>query len=153
MKQEPGKRIVSKGEYVGKCIERSAETLVGSVFLLIAFFSIVVAVCVGSYLLFILILMNDSPNNLFAWVFGMGMASILGYGSYVIGSRAIKRADHIEPGLPFTRANTTNLPAPDSLVRASQEPQQVQQSVLLRAARETKEKQEELLRASAGGQE
>ena len=154
MKQEPGKRIVSKGEYVGKCIERSAGTLIGSVFLLIAFFSIVVAVCIGSYLLFILILMNDSPNNLFAWGFGMGMVSILGYGSYVIGSRAIKRADHIEPGLPFTRANTANLPAPDSLVRASAEPLQAQQSVLLRAATETLERhEEELLRASVGGRE
>ena len=37
----------------------------------------------------------------------------------------------------LTRANTADLPAPDSLVRASAEPMQEQQAVLLRAATET----------------
>jgi len=39
--------------------------------------------------------------------------------------------------VPFTRANTADLPAPDSLVRASQEPVQQDQSILLRAAADT----------------
>lgn len=51
--------------------------------------------------------------------------------------------------VPLTRANTAGLPAPDSLVRASQEPLQAQQKILLRPALETTERQEEeLLRAS-----
>ena len=50
--------------------------------------------------------------------------------------------------IPITRANTADLPAPDSLVRASSEPLQAQDAVLLRAVEERQEKHEEqLLRA------
>lgn len=51
------------------------------------------------------------------------------------------------------RSNVNALPAPDSLMRPSQEPLQTQQSVLPRAAIETRQEkqEEELLRASAGG--
>ena len=57
-------------------------------------------------------------------------------------------------GVPLTRANIGHLPAPDSLVRASAEPVQEQQSVLLRAATEGMERHEEqLVRASTGGTE
>ena len=50
----------------------------------------------------------------------------------------------------FTRAISSDLPASDSLVRASQEPLQAQQCVLLRAAAKTFDMQEaQLLRATA----
>ena len=66
----------------------------------------------------------------------------------------MKEMIYIDPGVPLTRANTADLPAPDSLVRASAEPVQEQQAVLLRAATETAERHEEqLVRALAGGTE
>ena len=66
----------------------------------------------------------------------------------------LRQAIKVDPGVPLTRANTADLPAPDSLVRASAEPVQEQQAVLLRAATETQERHEEqLVRASAGGTE
>lgn len=50
---------------------------------------------------------------------------------------------------PINFANTADLPAPDTLVRASQEPEQAQEAVLLRASVEKQEQHEEqLLRAS-----
>jgi hypothetical protein len=79
-----------------------------------------------------------------------GISLFFGYA----GQLAIKEAKQTDPGVPLTRANTANLPAPDSLVRASAEPMQEQQAVLLRAATETQERHEEqLVRASAGGTE
>ncbi len=49
--------------------------------------------------------------------------------------------------VPVTRANTGDLPAIESLVRASQEPTQEQQSILLRAAADTNQTPaEQLLR-------
>lgn len=54
--------------------------------------------------------------------------------------------------LPLTRANTADIPAPKSLVRASSEPMQIQEAVLLRAAEAEQEKHEEqLLRAVGEG--
>ncbi len=66
----------------------------------------------------------------------------------------MKTAKKIDMGVPVTRVNAADLPAPDSLVRASQEPLQAQEGVLLRAATQTQDRHEEqLLRAAAGGQE
>ena len=52
----------------------------------------------------------------------------------------------IDPGIPITPANIGNLPTDESLVRASQEPEQLQQSVLLRATQSNNTPSEELLR-------
>ena len=60
----------------------------------------------------------------------------------------------IDPGVPVTRANNADLLAPESLVRASVEPTQEQQAVLLRAAtpgvERDEEQKEQLLRANTG---
>ncbi len=65
------------------------------------------------------------------------------------GVTAIKQSNQMNIGTPHTHANTADLPAPDTLVRASQEPMQTQEDVLLRASVETPEQHEEqLLRAS-----
>lgn len=53
-----------------------------------------------------------------------------------ISKKLYTDAKRIEPVVPLTRANTSSLPAVDSLVRASQEPLQAHQTVLLRAAME-----------------
>ena len=73
--------------------------------------------------------------------------------SVVIAGIFITAQRFVQQQKPFMNAHAAKLPASDSLVRASEEPLQAQQSILLRAAIETTEKQEdELLRASAGGQ-
>lgn len=55
---------------------------------------------------------------------------------------------------PVTHVETVHLPALQSLVRASQEPLQVQETILLRPAIETyAQHDEQLLRAAVGGQE
>ncbi len=55
---------------------------------------------------------------------------------------------------PITRANTADLPAPESLVRASAKPIQEQEAVLLRAVADAQERHEEqLVRAMEGTQE
>lgn len=76
------------------------------------------------------------------------MFLLMGTGSYFFrkwGKNAMTRAATLDTGIPFTRANTADLPAPESLVRASAEPVQEPQAVLLRAAAETREKHEEQL--------
>ena len=72
-----------------------------------------------------------------------------------LGRRAMKQVAKVEHVVPLTRANTAALPANDSLVRASQEPAQAQEGVLLRVAAGEAQagKEEQLLKAAAGGQE
>jgi hypothetical protein len=66
----------------------------------------------------------------------------------------VKEGKEIDIGVPFTRANTADLPPADSLVRASDEPLQEQNSVLLRAATHGPEtRPEELVRATVGPQD
>jgi hypothetical protein len=75
----------------------------------------------------------------------LGMATAL----YYAGRVHLKLARAIEPVTPLTRANIGDLPAPQTLVRASQEPMQEHQAELLRAAQYGKETHaEELLRAT-----
>lgn len=70
------------------------------------------------------------------------------------GVRIFRVAKQVDVGVPLTRVNTADLPAPDSLVRASSQPVQAQEIVLLRASKETQDKHEEqLLRATVGGEE
>ena len=59
----------------------------------------------------------------------------------------------VEAIQPIDAANTADLPAPDSLVRASSEPLQAQEGVLLRAAAHEQETPPEQLVRAAGGTE
>jgi hypothetical protein len=71
-----------------------------------------------------------------------------------VSIRAVKRVRRAKVWVTLARANTADLPAPDSLVRASAEPVQEQQAVLLRAATEgTETHEEQLVRASEGAQD
>ncbi|MCW3096731.1 MAG: hypothetical protein JWL77_2349 [Chthonomonadaceae bacterium] len=66
----------------------------------------------------------------------------------------MQEGEELDAGIPFTRANTADLPPADSLVRASDEPVQQQKSVLLRAAIPgPKTRPEELVRATLGPQD
>ena len=84
----------------------------------------------------------------------MLMATIVGIGWMLIrevGIKVVQRFDKIDTGIRLNRANAADLPAPDSLVRASSEPMQAQETVLLRAAEEGVDTpSEQLVRASAG---
>jgi hypothetical protein len=88
-------------------------------------------------------------NSTFAGIVGVILFSVC----WEIGKDFFKKARRIKTGIPLTRANTADLPAPDSLVRASQEPVQAQEAVLLRAAAETQEKHEAQLVRAVGGAE
>ena len=67
---------------------------------------------------------------------------------YRTAIKCLHKAEEINPGIPITRANSADLSASESLVRASTEPTQAQQAVLLRAAAEGVDTPpEEMLRA------
>ena len=157
--QEPGKRIVSKGAYVKAQGKKVSLNLLGTVgiglSLLMGFAAIVPVV------FFIGGVCNAStfPGHADAYI-GQAVVSAFGLlllaggilGTAKWGKTALAHAAELDTGVPLTRANTADLPAPDSLVRASQELMQAQEAVLLRAAvGETQERQEgQLLRVAAG---
>jgi len=61
------------------------------------------------------------------------------------GIRTFKKAKQMDSVLPRTRANIAHFPAAESLVRASQQPVLSPQSVLLRPAADTQDRNEEQL--------
>lgn len=142
--QKTDKRIVSKSKYVADLSTKVTVASFGTVIFFVGFMCLLLTCGLG-----ILMLLHLSWAVLYLFLFAIG---ILGSGSVALlylGAKIIKEAKETEVGIPLTRANTRDLSAPESLVRASQEPVQAQKSILLRAAMETTEKQEaELLRAS-----
>ena len=156
MKQKPGKRIVSKAEYATRIIKKRGLHL-GSfsllLFSLTGFFVMMCCIVLGC--MFVADYTRGWKNivaglSAFLLAFAIGELSLA---LWRATNRGIVAAGLIVPCVPLTRANARHLPVPDSLVRASQEPLQVQQSVLLRAAMETTEgPEEQWLRASAGEQ-
>ena len=150
MKQKASKkRIMSKGEYVyAQCIQVGLGLSVSGL-LLLTFFAF--AISVGIFLYYVLCF--GMWGAAFGTLFALTPAVLTYYlGKWTQG--AIQRFEKMDSGVPLTRAIIADLPAADSLVRASAEPSQAQQCVLLRAARETTEgHEEELLRASVGGRE
>jgi hypothetical protein len=135
MNQPPqtGKRIVSKSEYV----RMQARRVSG--WFHVAFYFAMALLVIG-----VLVLQwhhSHSAMKAFCGLFLLGGSVFM----YFRGRFHLKNIRAIERVIPLTRANTANLPAPDSLVRASAEPMQEQQAVLLRAATETQERHEEQL--------
>lgn len=172
MKQEAGKRVVSKEKYFQVQGKRLCILLLSVCLLSIAGGFCIATLLMGSRLLqgimhslsdpegtghpsFSLLWSEDGETPLIIIMFYTIVSASLGLLTYYFTRSAIHgivRAKSIDPGVPLTRANTGDLPASDSLVRASEEPLQAQQNILLRAATETLESQEEeLLRASVGG--
>ncbi len=151
--QKPGRRIVSRGEYT-----RLIGAKIG--FGVIAFgVGFMMIQCLSAMIIFLL----DSvqvANHRFdpksaAWC--LGPCCLAAYGSYRMfcyARTSMKKALRKEFIVPLTRANVGDLPAPASLVRASQEPMQANEGVLLRAATQSQgEHEEQLLRAVAEGPE
>ncbi len=145
-----GKRIVSKAEYVEAQAKRLGWVGVGITTFL--------AISLCALLFVVPLLQNDhgrlnkrgeytSSTSTMIIVF-----TVIGCCLYLtnkiwdcIGNKVVE----IDPGTPLTHANTAHLPAPDTLVRASSEPTQAQQTVLLRAvAAGQQTPPEQLVRAS-----
>lgn len=63
------------------------------------------------------------------WTALIGVSSLL---LTSLGAYTIKHLQEVDIGIPLTRANTADLPADESLVRASQEPTDKQADVLVR---------------------
>lgn len=80
---------------------------------------------------------------------------IVSKGEY-IGRRGVSSLEHairLNAGVPLTRSNTADLPATESLIRASAAPIQAQEAVLLRAATAGQQTPPEHLVRATGGQE
>jgi uncharacterized membrane protein len=148
--KQTGKRIVSRGEYV-----KAQGKIAG--LLLVATFVAVLGMNIAAWLaIYFGCPTLDSHGN---WVYKSDFDFIIAtvcvcVSMVVFGtiSRLIyKKVEQATPGVPLTRANTGGLSAPDSLVRASAEPVQEPQAVLLRAGTGMQATPpEQLVRASAG---
>ena len=141
MNQPPqtDKRIVSKGAYVKAQGKRLGL--------------IVAAGCVcfwGVHVFWNTAPYTRHPANHAHHIFAGLLGFLVFRFCWSISKGLYKEVKRIEPGVPLTRANIAALPAPDSLVRASAEPLQEQQAVLLRAATAGVERHEEQLVRAAG---
>ncbi|MCW3095794.1 MAG: hypothetical protein JWL77_1412 [Chthonomonadaceae bacterium] len=139
-------RIVSKEDYLARVAKREAKRW-GSV----AMACTVGACFVGTFFsVFGLIFMEGLLWKCLCFVgavvpFGIGCAL------FGLAERTMQEAMVKLDVVPLTRANESDLRAPDVLVRASQEPLQEQRAELLRSAQYGKETPaDELLRATNG---
>ena len=153
--KKTGKQIVSKGEYVGRLGSKAFFSAVGIIMLWFCAIGVFATICLLFTLFFILYPDLTKMDVAIRFIIFLSLCLplvgvvlfLLGY----VGRLAIRRGRQVDPGIPFTRENTADLPAEDSLVRASEEPTPEQQTVLLRAAVQGQETPaEELVRASSG---
>ena len=150
MHPKTGKRIVSKGEYAASVGWKSSLSAFGVGVMGVGIVGIVIAgfLTIDALGAAIKDHISDDINIAAADLLIIGGVSAL---IFWAGRKTVRKAKQIDAGTLLTRANTANLPAPDSLVRASAEPLQAQQAVLLRAAAQGNETPpEQLVRASVG---
>ena len=163
--QEPKKRLVSRGEYAWLHLKTTVAVLFGLA-LLPVFSMLCAAMCglVAAFLFTALITVCEiAPAILSGDGSGLSIIAkmtggffvacvVCGVATYAGGkwTEACMEYNGVKNAVPFTRAHTADLPTNDSLVRASEEPAQAQERILLRAATQTQEKQEkQLLKASS----
>lgn len=118
-------KIVSKRRYVANVGKKTALSAVVFGFLIGA-----ILAGLGTLGSLISLLVECDVNTIYLIV---ALASATGVCCYFVRCVDTK-ANAIPDVVPLTRANAADLPAPDSLVRASAEPMQAQEAVLLRAA-------------------
>jgi hypothetical protein len=147
--QKPGKRIVSKGTFasnIGNIVAWSSASF--------AAFSIAMLYAAGALWVVLRYGIEWRDAKFIVPMVVFVVLVVFSLCSLYIGIQAGRQARKVKVGVPLTRANTADLPAPDSLVRASAEPVQEQRAVLLRAATQGIETHEEqLVRASEGAQD
>ena len=124
MNQPPqtGKRIVSKGEYVraqGTC---AGLTLLATCCLIIG------SICVILYGVVAFVVVLDYAYRVILLV----LLSTMGLLCFKQGFVLTYQIQKIVPGVPLTRLNTADLPALDSLVRASSNPSRNRRSCCCR---------------------
>ena len=141
MEPKTSKRIVSRREYAKVRGKRSGLffTALCLVFILMFFFIAALG------MLFL-------PASFASWCLMFAIAFAILFAPILQCTLAIVNvARQLDPGVPLARVNVADLPAPDTLVRASSEPMQAQEAVLLRAATQGQETpSEQLVRASVG---
>jgi len=117
-------RIVSKSQYVQALSKRLGLTSMGCGLMILTYLCGVTA---------IFLISPQILGGLIGFAASMGfglLACALGKWSF----DSFRRAKTIDPGVPLTQKVVETLPAEESLVRASEEPTQTQQAILLRAA-------------------
>ncbi len=144
---KPGRRIVSKGEYAraqGRRFGLAADAVC---------LFIVAGLCFVKAPLLCYILGAAAANwpSATLLLLLIPLPAIVIYALGKTASVRLRTALTLDTGVPLTRANVGDLPAPASLVRAAEEPVQAQQAILLRPSPPRHERQEEqLVRAVAG---
>jgi len=135
--KKTGRRIVSKGEYAANIAWKGIASSLGAGLLLM------ILMCMFLVGLFAWMMVSRTPHG--GLNAGLVLSITLFFGIlisaavyvYRLGKREIMTTLRMDVGVPLTRANTADLPAPDFLVRASEKPSEEQGSILLRAAYET----------------
>jgi len=147
-KKKP-KRIVSRAEYVKIQSIRLGLNVSSLCLLLLAISAALFALaCMAGLVL--------SLPYLFTWAY----ITLLGLAVVIIGTgvlftlvliKSVNKTKSLEDVVLATRANTADLPAVDSLVRASVKPEQAEADVLLRPTTEVQQTPpEQLLRSTTG---
>ena len=155
MEPKTGKKIVGKGEYVLRRAFQGGLAFSCACAIGVALFTGMAAIInllgVVATLVYAIErhhLLEESTDvvKYLVWVVVLGGVSWLSW--RVASATAKKSTENLV--VPLTRANTGHLPTSGTLVRASTEPVQAQQAVLLRAAQGVDTQAEEMLRASVG---
>ena len=139
-KSRADRRIVSKSEYVANIGRKGIASSIGAGLLLT---SLVCILIVGLFVWLIVSRVRHGPpvklDTEFILTMSLFLGIIISAAVYIyrLGKREIKAARKMDVGVPFTHANTADLPATNVLVRASEKPSEEQASILLRAAAET----------------
>ncbi len=150
MKSQENPRIVSKTRYLGYLSRLAMLHGSGTILLLLG--SMGAVICVGILIVSIVgwaLCGFAHPGIL---MLGLGFSLFAGFPSMLairLGIGQCEKANRMEPVIPLTRQSAEQLPAEESLVRASSEPADVQPEVLLRAAgSDMQTPPQELLRAN-----
>ena len=145
--QEPkvGRRIVSRGEYMKVQVQRTGVALESGFLLLTCFVCGFLAFvsCISGVMNWASLssqadgVIPYDPATKILILVCVVFALVLGaacHRAHRMYENGLERLSSMNTVVPLTRANTAALAANDSLVRASKEPAQAQEGVLLRAA-------------------
>lgn len=147
------KRVVSKLEYVGHLGKKGSLYSAGVVLYCIGAVGLVVDFLLALGTLFALLKFGKESGAAILLIGAGGTLEVivggLCYSLMLFGGRGIATSDNLEPVIPLTRQNAAQMPAEDSLVRASAEPTTPSDTLLRAANVSVGAPQEELLRATA----
>lgn len=143
MEPKMGKRMVSRGKYVKAQADRTFFGMIGIGSWLGAFF--MALLMIGCFVGMCICMVEASFGAAGGFLIAVLILAVFSRGCGRMGIEAMQMVNAIDPGVPLTRTSAAQLPQSESLVRASSEPLQAQEAVLLRAAVEGVERHEEQL--------